>query len=608
MGLFGFGSKKKEQERPSAPEQRLQLNRRKEDRYLVKELNTNYGEVIDVAKTGIAVMAKSGSLDVGDFVDLKLQEMQLEASVSAVQTKRSALTLQQAVPQELIQNHLLLPQDLPLTPKGSFNKDDIFHDKDIEINRAIINLMLEIDDPNTTIEKFQESIESLPKLKEMLLKRANSIEKARAARVEDVKSAITRLGFEEVREIVYEYINYDINLSNTRLSNFKDFDLYTILLNHIFKKFASLLHFNDLKSEGRSLLSMSYIGAVLMSKEKDELSSYYKGAKELFSLEMRLKEKIELDIDLLDVCRLYFLETLGVFRYIYDGFVLAHLLLTPSLEIHFPITLSERKLKFAYVSYLTILAQKFILAKDPVSGHMLFNRLRRYGLSLQEAKEFLDGIIENVNLQLAKIGTEKRVAHIDYPSYSFTIEAALGKNIYSEYFIGKIAAVNKEGKRVALRYEDSYYAHKVLEAIVQNDSYAFRSMPYCIVPCEALVDEDLSLDQFSSFDLVVFRNIDQLPKVLFNDFKKVWNDFEGKIILTYAKESMIDFSDEQLFGLIREVVVDVPSYFQSPSIYLKMVQNTLSEIKRFSEKASCDLEDFKEGILTQRSVYLRCLG
>ena len=608
MRLFGFGAKKKEQEPQTTSKKVVQLNRRKEDRYLVKDLSTNYGDVIDIAKSGISLKAINGSLNIGDFVDLRLQDLQVEASVSVVQRVRTALQLQQPISQKLIKKHLLLPQDFHIQTKGSIDIDNLFQDKDIEVNRAIINLMLEIDDPNATIEKFQESIEKLPKLKEMLLKRANSIEKARAARVEDVKSAITRLGFEEVREIVYEYINYDINLNNDSLTDFKNFDLYTILLNHIFKRFAALLHFNDLKSEGRSLLSMSYIGAVLMSKEKPELNSYYTSAKELFGFEMRLKEKIALDIDLLDVCRLYFLETLGVFRYIYDGFVLAHLLLTPSLEINFPITLSERKLKFAYVAYLTILAQKFILAKDPISGYILFNRLRRYGLNLQEAKEFINTTIENVNSQLAKIGTNKRVPLVEYPSYSFSLSALLGKNVYTEYFINKMTAINKEGERVAIRYEDNYYAHKILEAVVQNDNFSFKTMPYCIIPCEALADEDLSLDQFSSFDLVIFRNIDKLPSTLFSDFKKIWNDFEGKIVVTYAKESMIDFNNEELYRLLQEVVVDIPSYFQSPSMYLKMVQNTLSEIKRFSNKEVCDLEDFKEGVLTQKGVYLRCLG
>ena len=71
---------------------------------------------------------------------------------------------------------------------------------------------------------------------------------------------------------------------------------------------------------------------------------------------------------------------------------------------------------------------------------------------------------------------------------------------------------------------------------------------------------------------------------------------------------MIDFDNEQLYEMIRNVIVDVPSYFQSPSIYLKMVQNTLLEIKRFDEKKVCNLEDFKDGVLTQKGVYLRCLG
>ena len=608
MGLFGFGSKKEEKKQVVVEKKRVALNRRKEERYLVKALMSNYGEVIDIAQSSVAVMAKSKTLSVGDFVDLKVKDLDFDAHVSVVQTKRSALVTEQKIPQELIAKHLLLPKEVALEPRGEFNKDEIFYDKDMEINRAIINLMLEIEDPNTSIEKFQESIENLPKLKEMLLKRANSIEHARGAKVEDIKSAITRLGFERVKEVVYEYVNYDINLSNTQLASFKDFDIYTLLLTHLFKNFASLTHFKDIKAEGQSLLSMSYIGAVLISKESQLLSKYYKSAKELFSLEMRLKEKLELGVDMLDVCRLYFLDTLGVFRYIYDGFVLAHLLLTPSLEIDFSITLSQRKLKFAYVAYLTLLAQKFILAKDTASGQILFARLRRYGLSLKDAKKFLDEVIADVNKKLAKIGIEKRVMAVEYPSFVFSVDGVIGKNIYAEYFKMQLTLFSKEGKRLALRYEDSYFAHNLLDIVLQSESFSFRSMPYIVIPCERLADEDLSLDQFSSFDILLFKNVDRLPKQLFNDFKKIWSDFEGKIIVTYDKKSMIDYSMPSLFALLHEVIVDVPSYFQSPSIYLKMVQNTLATIERFSSENSCDLANFKDDILMQKGVYLHCLA
>lgn len=608
MGLFGFGLKKKKESQPTVTQKWLQFNKRKEERYLVKGCNTNYGEVVDIAKRGLAIRTSNNTLSLGTIVDLKLDNSSFEADVATIHTRRSAFHIHGNISKDFISKYLLLPQDISFNPKRLFKKDKILHDDDIEKNRIIINLMLEIDDPNTTIDKFREYIENLPKLKEMLLKRANSIEKARAGRIEDVKSAITRLGFEEVRSIVYDYINYNVNLDNANLVNFKDFDLYTILLNHLFKEFASLMHFNDIKSEGQSLLSMSYIGAVLISKEYPELSQYYKSTRELFSLEMRLKERIELGMDMVDICKLYFVDTLEVFHYIYDGFVLAHLLVSPSLEIGFPIMLSQRKLKFAYVAYLTILAQKFILAKDHLSGYILFTRLRRYGLNLKDAKEFLNTIIENVNKQLTKIGTTKRLLKVEYPSYSFSIDGIMGNNIYADYFKNRLIKFDEEGTRLALRFEDSYFAHKLLDALLQSENMKLRTLPYCVIPCERLADEDMSLELFNSFDLIIFKNIDKLPQELFKDFKKIWNDFEGKIILTYAKESMIDFDNEQLYEMIRNVIVDVPSYFQSPSIYLKMVQNTLLEIKRFDEKKVCNLEDFKDGVLTQKGVYLRCLG
>ncbi|BCD61942.1 hypothetical protein NitYY0826_C0809 [Nitratiruptor sp. YY08-26] len=606
MALFGFGKKKEEKKEVEVTEEKV-LNQRGEERYIVQNLSTQYGEITDISKKSVGVYVKDANLGYGDFVDLKFAELTCDAEVCAPQSKKIGFCLQCDVSQELIQNHLFMPKTSEFVSKITFDKELVVRDKDIETNKAVISLMFDLDDPNATIEKFQRHIASIPKLQEMILKRANSIERARAAQVSDVKVAIARLGFEEVKELVYEYVHYDINLTNKYLINFADFEIYNILLSNIFKRLAPLLPFNDIKGEGESLLAMSYIGAVLMAKMDSDLGASYTSAKELFEFEMRILERSRVATDILEVCKLYFVDTLELFQYIYDGFVFANLMLYPQLEINFPVTLSERKLKFAYVAYLAILAQKFILAKDQSSGYILLSRLRRFGFNLKEAKEFLDGIVDSVNSKLHKMGSQKQIKHCEYPTLAYTIEHFLGKNIYAEYFTRSLNIFDKEAQRLAVRYEDAYYTHLVLERFLNSDEYSFRTLPFCVVPCENLADEDMSLSQFGIFDIVVFKNIDKLPAELFEDFRKIWEDFEGKIIVTYSKESMIDFTNEKLYQIIQKSIVDFPSYSQSPTLHMKMLSYTTNSINRFFGKEYCDVADFKEDIGDQKFVYVKCM-
>ncbi len=607
MALFGFGKRKKEQKEQKSVVEEVVLNRRREERYIVRDLHSQYGEVLDIARKSIAVVVKEESFEHGDLVDLKFGESECEAEVCASQNKKVGFCLRCEVDRELIEKHLFMPKSASFTPRKAFDESLIVRDKDIEVNKAIISLMLEIDDPNATIEKFQRHIAAIPKLQERILKRANSIEHARGVKVEDIKMAIARLGFEEVKELIYEYVHYEINLSNRYLTNFADFDIYNILLSTLFKHFAPLLPFNDIKGEGESLLAMSYIGAVLMAKMDREVGESYRSAKELFEFEMRIFERSRLGADMVEVCRNYFVDTMSLFRYIYDGFVYANLMLYPQLEIPFAVTLSERKLKYAYVAYLTILAQKFLLGKDQASGYRLFSRLRRFGLNLKEAKEFLDTIIDEVNGKLGKIGSNKRIRHCDFPTSTYLMESFVGKNIYGDYFVRSLHLFDEKASRLAVRYEDSYYTHMVLEKFLSSDEFSLKALPFCIIPCANLDDEDISLSQFEAFDVLVFKDVDRLPAALLSDFKKIWADFEGKVIATYSKESMIDFTNEALYTILQKSVVDFPSYQHSPTLYVKMLSSTINALNRFGGREFCDIADFKDETVDQKFVYVKCM-
>ena len=605
MALFGFGKKKKEESKTAeVPHEFLPLNKRNFPRYTLQKLSTSLGEAIDASKVSLHIGATG--LKEGDFLDVTVGDEKYEATVVRVDGSKVAVTLEPALPKELLFQHMRKLHKDEVEPKECVDLGKIEQEGELSVSRAIINLMLEIEDPNTNIEKFKENIEVLEDLKEKILAMANSVEVAGRGRVEDVGSAVTRLGFEAVKRIVYQYITYEVSLSHTELKNFKDFELYNIFLGAVFKKLAPLFNFKDVKNEGQSLLTMSSVGAILISKECPDIAHFYDGVAKLYSYEMRKLEERECGRDFFEVNASYFLDSLGVFRYLYDGYVLANFMMLPHYRPrNLKISLSQRKLRFAYVTYLSLLAQKFLFAKDKNSGFVFFHRLKRLGFSLQEAKTWLDYLVENTNKKLHRVGIEKSIPKYEIPSQSLSLESYLGGGIYVNYFLGRWDEFDKKAQRLVLRYEDEEYAHLVLEKLINHESYSFLQKPFCVIECAILEDDELPLAMFEGFDLIVFKNIDRLDRRLLKDFQKLWRDFEGKIAVTYASESMLEYDNTTLYELLKGQIVDFPSYFQSAILHSKMTTQCCSRINTFFNEEKCQIEEFKEVEYGMRSIYAK---
>ncbi len=608
MGIFDFTKKKKQEVKKKESVVFVPLNKRREDRYFTKELSSSLGEVVDVAKHSLSIGIKEKSvLKSGDYLDISVLGTILEAEVVRITPVKVAFSIKQSLEQDMIQDHLktLETFSIDLPPCQSF--EAIQDEKELRVNRAIIHLMLELDDPNTNIDKFAPHIQELPSLQERLMKKANSIEQAKAGEVEDVSGAVARLGFTEVKKIVYDFINNEVALSNEALPHFENFEAYHLFLTAFFKKVAPLFNFNDIKNEGQSLLNMLLLPASMIYEEFPEVGKWYKGPKKLFSLELRFLERKDLGCDYIKISRTYFVEQLKVFRYLFDGFVLGYQMLYPHYLLDMSIEISERKLRFGYICYLTILALQYYFDNDNYSGAQLFSKLQRFGMEPLEAKEFMDKIVESVNSQLEKISKRGILKYKDIPTSTLSFSSLLGTGPYVEYLKKSFTILDERGQRLALRYEDEMFSHDILEKLLAFDEFEFRKKPFCVLPCERLADENLYLDQFKGFDLLVFKNIDKLSPKLFEDFAKIWRDFEGQCIVTYSTYSMLDYNNSALYKLLQPFVVDFPSYFQSPTLYVKMLTYSLQKIEKFFGKTVCDLGDFKGKNMTQESVYWFCI-
>ncbi|BCD60111.1 MULTISPECIES: HDOD domain-containing protein [unclassified Nitratiruptor] len=611
MGLFGFGKKKKEQVAVSETNEieHIAINHRKENRYIAKSGTTcNYGEVVDFSKKSLAVAVTKGSHETGESLQLELEGISIDAKVLRVAPKKMALKLENDLAESVAKRIKTKLKESEIEPKSLLDFQNMEHDPDMEKKRAIINLMLELEDPNTSVEKFKDSIHAIPEIRDHLIAQANSLENSRLGEVKDEGGAVTRLGFDRVKAIVYDYIMQESTKADESLSHFKDFDIYKIVLGAYFKKFAPLFGFKDRNNEAIHFLSTLNIGAEYLAKQSGRLAELYKSPYELFSFEMRFMEYREFGTDLFEINKYYFVDSLNIFRYIYDGFVLANMMLYPKYTPHYTIELSERKMRFGFIVYLCILALRFILSKDKYSGVIFYNRLKRLGYDAVSAKEFINETNALINQQLIRLGIDKKIQQPDLGSgYAFSLENYIGSGIYYEYVHRMLVLFDDKATRMALRFEDEYYTMDVLEKVLNFDEFGFKNSAFVIVPCSALADDEVPMDQFKAFNLVVFKDVDKLPKKLQKDFLKIWKDYEDKIICTFSSDSMIEYENKELFEALQPYIVDFPSYYQSPLLYTKMLTNTAQQINKFLGTSACDIALFKNDYVTQKSVYVECL-
>ena len=605
MGLFGF--KRKKDEKKAKTKEFIRLNRRLNPRYITQSLKSSLGEVIDISKDSFLAACELKEIEVGERVEFEIGDRKLEGEVVRTAPSKVAVKLLDHFEMELIKNHLAEVERVDFKKSSKISIGRIVLEDNLEKNRALINIMLEVDDPNTNIERFKDSIELLDELKEKILSRANSIEIAGVSRVDNVASAITRLGFEDVRKIVYDYIIYESNLDMDSLEAFEDYDIYNMIINRIFKRLAPLFNFNDIKNEGFSLLSVTSVGAVLLEKECWSLLPFYSSAKRLFSLEMRLFEKKECGYDLYEIGREYFVKKMGFFDYLFDGSILAQFMITPHYKNdRVKITLSQRKLRYAYVAYLTVLAASFLMSKDKTSGFRLYHRLRRLGFSSDDVKKWLDELVVDMNRRLTEIGHKKRLLQLEIPSAMENVDRYLGKSASAGFFKSVFSKFEEDAERLVVRCEDTMYGSFVLDKLLNSEFSSLNSLSFCVIPCENLEDEDLQLSLFEGFDLVVFKDIHALKKDIQKDFGKIWRDFEGKIICTISNEAFMEYENPDMFDMLNPFMVDFPSYFKNPALHQNMTATVCESVNSFFEKDLCHIEDFKEGLYDMYSVYVKC--
>jgi hypothetical protein len=418
--------------------------------------------------------------------------------------------------------------------------------------------------------------------------------------IRDIDFAIARLGLDTVKKISEDFLRKKLSDRKITLSGFPGYESYVILKTVMFKHLTHFFGFKDEEGKGRLLLSLETKGIEMLmslsSGDAKKLKEYYISPQRVYSEISRIYEKNCFGTDLLSVNKVYFEHNLGRFEDLYDGYVLAHLMLNPCYTSgsSMKLTLTRRKLIFSFLVYLAVTATKFVMDKDRESAFVLVHMLKRAGMDEGKGMDFLNEGISESNELLKKLGLGANIRGSRLPGSSFKIDGYLHKSIHCQYLVKsfKDFSVLNSMKRMAIRYEDDGYTHFILNKLLIADDVGLNAKAYCVIPCKNISGHELYLDEFSYFDLVIFKDIDSLPVSHIKEFVKLWNSFEGKIITTFSTYSYLDFDNKDLYLLLKDHMVDFPSYFSDRGIYEKMIDHTIDYLKPYLGAQAIDRKKY----------------
>jgi hypothetical protein len=615
----------------------IHLNRRRHNRYIVREFSIgDIGTVTEISQGGIRIKKLHSEEITDSQLTVHLFDTDLETDI--IWQDKNYLGLRYDDELEVVQlikaltKRIIEPKH---TPKRVIPDDTVssFSKKDLSI--FCINLMVELENPDTDInqlktyireisdackesadqdtdesqgtEEAEGSAPAVPEgLDQLLIFVANEALSASEAEITDIDFAVSRLGLDSVKKISTEFLRKKISVMESSLSNFNNYETYAILKTVIFRHLAHFFGFRDDRGEGSLVLSLETKGLdVLMglsSDDEQDMKDYYISSTRVYSEVSRKYEKNYFGRDLLMVSKFYFEKKLGMFKDLYDGYIFAHLMLNPHymFSSNIRLDLTKRKLTFSYLAYLTFLATKFLMDKDRESAFILLHMLKRTDMDDGKIMDFLAGCINEANSILKDFGLPGNIKNSQMPHTSFKVEGYVHKDIYFKYLIRAFEdfSTMKSIRRMALRYEDTAYAHFILSKFLIADNIGLNSKTYCVIPCQNISEHELYLEDFSNFDLVIFKDIDSLPLSHMKAFIKLWDSYEGKIIVTFCNYSFLDFDNQDLYLLLMNHIVDFPSYFSNRGIYERMIDHTINYIKPYVGEGEIDRKKYEDDIFS----------
>jgi hypothetical protein len=609
------------------------LNRRKDDRYFIDEISLEgIGTILEISKNGLKIKKSPNFILEEPTMTFSLSGLEIKAEVRW--QNRTFLGLKSAV---VFNDRAFFIQGVkraketiaPVQMKVHLDNVVAQYKKDEGLT-LMINLLLEVDSLGPDIRKIGRYIDEISRLQEMekpseikdgeeakkseegktfkeeLIARAIGLQGGDETKEIDLVFAITILGLSKVGEIIQEHLNKRVFQSETSRPLFENYETFIVLKSVVFKNLCRFFGLLDIQPEGSTLLSLETTGVDLLIKESSGiLDHYYKSPSRLYSEFSRMYERAFFAVDPLQINQYYFERGLKTFGELFNGYVLAHHTLNP----HYfssddpKLKLSKDGLIFSYLVCLTFLTIQFLMDKDRESGFALSKRLKGRGMDERKIDQFLDQSVIDTKTILRNLKLTGTLSKPLLPEGLIPIESYLGRDIRFEYLVQSFRNFDRrQVKRMALRYEDSGYAHFILGKLMNSETFDLNSKTVCVVPCRNVSRDQWYIKDFVYFDLIVFKEIHKLPADHLSSFYKLWGSFEGQIIATFSHLDFLDYTNPRMHAIFKNYIVDFPSYFFNDAVYGKMIDHTLQYLQPYLGDQSIDRNRYLPGVFTMNHI------
>ncbi|MBF0320261.1 MAG: hypothetical protein HQL01_10725 [Nitrospirae bacterium] len=619
MGMFDFLSQKGEQPKKAEkktvvqPRQMFQtpqtLNNRGHIRYYVDNVPAGtLGVIVDISRGGCRI--KKGATDPFDFPDVKFRLGTGEVHAKIAWQDENYMGLEIGGGFEdaaFISKHLKRIKEDVFRPIRRLSEDTIkgFIAKDPF--SLLINLIAELESQNTDMNKLKSLIIKLPGLAPDVAIKAGITKSEEDLELKDVDHAVKRLGIDAVKKAAVEFIKAKGNALESAQPKNDLHESLKVLKKVFFDVLAPFFGFKDNTGLVDNLASFEYKGIdVIIAKSEGipRIKEFYNTPTKIYSEMARFCERLNFGRDVLNINRLYIVNMRKTLAGLYDGYLLANMALNPvyTLDPDIKLSLNKINLNFSYITYLTFLAAQAIIEKDPGAAAIFMARLHGTGMDSGKLNSFVQNYVGEINRIMGDLGRSAALK-VPAPAGAFKFADYVPLEDIPQY--GKFLKPFRELetiKRIVISYEDEAYTHFMIGKILLAEDIGLNTKMYCVVPCENLSTDEIQAEMFSFFSVVVLKNIDKLNKNLLRVFVKMWNSFDGCIIATFSKYSMVDFNSRDLYVLLRKHIVDFPSYFDGERVYHKMLDHTAAYMRPYTDGVSMNVSKYQEGVYSMNHV------
>ncbi|MEZ0323817.1 MAG: hypothetical protein ABWJ98_05875, partial [Hydrogenothermaceae bacterium] len=424
MGLFGFGGKKEEPKKTEEKKSAIEIDDRW-NRYYLKDIQaSDVGSIVYITKNVayIKTFKENKELKPGMFLQIELNGKKYKTQiVDSSETDITAGFLEEFNDIEFIKKHTNLIQEKKPIKKISITAKDIENEKISSDLITLFNLLPEIEAPNTDAIQLKLLFDLLPPLRNKIIEISNSVSEGATEEIKDIETAILRLGFDKLKKVVSEYFDLFIANYKPQIENFENMSQLNLTKVEAYKRVAPYLSFQIKRKAGIILFLLDVVSsaATIFAKKDENYKNILKNSVYFYSYPLRQYERNIFGEDFLHTNYEFIKSKIKPLVEVYDSYKLGHVFMYPFLTVEKEaLNFSNRNLKRAYIYYLSFLMVNNLVYNDKKSGYILYNRLRRFGMSVNEVVDFLNEIVFTVNKALSNIGVKPFLRSPSPPSYT----------------------------------------------------------------------------------------------------------------------------------------------------------------------------------------------